>query len=72
MCHAPRLEFLNVGERFITRHEFELPAGYEDAHNIYVGWYNEGILQRLSAPYPENMLELPELGFSAPAEFPNE
>lgn len=61
-----RLEFLNIGESFITRHEFDLPAGYEDAHSIYIGWYNEGILQRLSAPYPENMLELPAVAFFAP------
>ena len=61
-----RLEFLKVGESFITRHEFDLPAGYEDAHSIYVGWYNEGILQRLSAPFPENMLELPAVRFFAP------
>lgn len=66
-----RLEFLEVGESFITRHEFDLPVGYEDAHSIYVGWYNEGILQRLSAPFPENMLELPALHFSAPDEDPN-
>ena len=61
-----RLEFLKVGESFITRHEFDLPAGYEDAHSIYIGWYNEGILQRLSAPFPENMLELPAVRFFAP------
>lgn len=65
-----RLDFLKVGERFITRHEFELPAGYSDAHSIYVGWYNEGILQRLSAPYPENMLELPAVRFSASDQQP--
>lgn len=67
-----RLEFLNVGERFITRHEFDLPEEYRHERNIYVGWYNEGILQRLSAPYPENMLELPALHFIAPAEDQNE
>lgn len=67
-----RLEFLEVGESFITRHQFELPAGYAGTHSIYVGWYNEGVLQRLSAPYPENMLELPALHFSAPDEDQNE
>ena len=65
------LQFLRVGESFITRHEFELPAGYEDAHSIYVGWYDEGILQRLAAPYPENMLELPALHFIAPVNDAN-
>ena len=60
-----RLEFLEVGERFVTRHEFDLPAGYSGEHSIYVGWYNEGVRQRLYAPYPENMLELPPLQFSA-------
>ena len=68
---AARLEFLDAGESFITRHEFDLPAGYEDAHSVYVGWYNEGILQRLSAPYPENMLELPALRFIAPVNDAN-
>ena len=67
-----RLEFLKVGERFITRHEFDLSAEYRNEHSIYIGWYNEGILQRLSAPYPENMLELPALRFIAPDEDQNE
>ncbi|MCY4062084.1 MAG: glycosyltransferase family 39 protein [Chloroflexi bacterium] len=60
------LDFLNVGETFVTRHEFELAAGFAGDHSIYVGWYNEGIGQRLSAPYPANMLELPAVRFSAP------
>ena len=61
-----RLDFLKAGETFLTRHEFQLPAGYAGEHGIYVGWYNEGIGQRLAAPYPANMLELPDIRFSAP------
>lgn len=63
-----RLEFLETGESFLTRHEFLLPAAYEGEHRIYVGWYDVGIGQRLSAPYPQNMLELPEISFSAPEQ----
>lgn len=61
-----RLDFLKAGERFVTRHEFPLPAGYAGEHSIYVGWYDEGIGQRLNAPYPANMLELPAARFFAP------
>ena len=60
-----RLDFLNVGETFVTRHEFERAAGFAGDHSIYVGWYDEGVGQRLSAPYPAYMLELPALRFSA-------
>ncbi len=61
-----RLDFLKAGETFVTRHEFPLPAGYAGEHSIYVGWYDEGISQRLSAPYPANMLEVPAISFFAP------
>ncbi|MCY3865335.1 MAG: glycosyltransferase family 39 protein, partial [Chloroflexi bacterium] len=60
-----RLDFLKAGERFVTGHEFDLAAGFAGEHSVYVGWYNEGIGQRLSAPYPANMLELPNIRFSA-------
>ena len=63
-----RLDFLVAGETFLTRHEFPLPAAYEGEHRIYIGWYNEGIGQRLTAPYPQNMLELPGISFSAPEQ----
>jgi len=63
-----RLDFLKPGDTFVTRHEFQLPAGYTGEHGIYVGWYNPERSQRLSAPYPSNMLELPALRFSAPAK----
>lgn len=63
-----RLDFLRAGERFVTRHEFPLPAGFEGVYSIYVGWYDEGMLQRLSAPYPANMLELPAIEFFAPGQ----
>ncbi|MCY3915710.1 MAG: glycosyltransferase family 39 protein [Chloroflexi bacterium] len=58
-----RLDFLKAGERFVTRHKFDLAAGFAGEHSVYVGWYNEGIGQRLSAPYPANMLELPNIRF---------
>ncbi len=60
-----RLDFLKVGETFVTRHELPLPASYAGEHSIYVGWYNEDAGQRLSVPYPANMLELPGIRFSA-------
>ncbi len=63
-----RLDFLKSGDTFVTRHEFQLPAGYTGEHGIYVGWYDHGLGQRLRAPYPANMLELPALRFSAPAQ----
>jgi len=63
-----RLDFLKSGDTFVTRHEFQLPAGYAGEHGIYVGWYDQGLGQRLRAPYPANMLELPALRFSAPAQ----
>ncbi len=59
------LDFLKTGETFITRHEFQLPAGYIGEHGIYVGWYNEALGMRLAAPFPQNMLELPALLFEA-------
>ncbi len=67
---SARLDFLEAGETFLTRHEFPLPAAYEGEHRIYVGWYKEDIKQRLTAPYPQNMLELPDISFSAPEQEP--
>ena len=60
-----RIDFLTAGESFVTRHEFELAAAFAAEHSVYVGWYDEGIGQRLSAPFPANMLELPALRFFA-------
>lgn len=57
------LDFLKTGESFITRHEFQLPSGYQSRHGIYVGWYNQELAMRLEAPYPENMLLLEDLAF---------
>ena len=65
------LGYLKSGETFLTRHEFDLPAGYAGENGIYIGWYDESIAQRLSAPYPANMLQLPAVEFSAPARTPN-
>ena len=64
---AVSVNYLTVGETFVTRHDFELPAGYGDEHGIYVGWYNEDMGERLPVPYPSNMLELPRLQFRSPA-----
>ncbi len=61
-----RLDFLKAGETFVTRHEFELAAAFAGEPSVYVGWYDESISQRLSAPYRANMLELPALRFFAP------
>ena len=65
--NAPRasLGYLEAGERFITRHEFQPPAGYAEEHNIYIGWYDEDVRQRLAAPYPADMLELSAIRFAA-------
>ena len=60
-----RLDFLKPGEAFVTRHRFEQPSASAGEYPVYIGWYDEGISQRLSAPYPQNMLELPALRFSA-------
>ncbi len=57
------LTYLETGETFISRHEFDLPAGYQAEHSIYVGWYNEDIGERLTIPYPANMLSLKEIRF---------
>ena len=59
------LNYLAVDETFITRHQFELPAGYLGEHEIYLGWYNEDIGERLPVPYPSNMLELPRMAFGS-------
>ena len=61
-----RLDFLKPGETFVTRHRFEPPPGSAAEYSVYIGWYDEGLSQRLGAPYPQNMLELPALRFSAP------
>ena len=52
------LAFLRVGESFVTRHDFALPAGYTGEHRIYVGWYNDDIGARLSVERPADMLAL--------------
>ncbi len=65
---AVALEHLRPGETFQTRHLFPLPAGFSGEHGVYVGWYNDDLVQRLAAPYPSNMLELPGLRFGAPAD----
>ncbi len=61
------LDFLKVDETFITRHDIQLPTGYRARHGIYVGWYNETLGIRLQAPYPQNMLPLPDIAFDADA-----
>jgi len=63
-----RLDFLKAGETFLTRHNFDLPAGYAKAHSVYIGWYNEDVQARLSAPYPADMLELPGMRLVAPEQ----
>ena len=60
------LDFLKPGETFVTRHRFEQPPGSPAEYSVYIGWYDESLSQRLGAPYPQNMLELPALRFSAP------
>ena len=59
--------FLKAHERFVTRHEFQLPPGYQGEHAVYVGWYNEDLGQRLPVDYPSNMLPLPLTGLRGPA-----
>ncbi len=57
--------YLAPGETVITRHAFDLPANYRGEHSIYIGWYNDDLLARLTAPYPENMLPLPAQVFES-------
>ena len=59
------LDFLQAGETFATRHAFDPPTELDREYSIYIGWYDQNIGQRLSAPYPANMLELPAIRFSA-------
>ena len=56
---AVAVGFLAADETFVTRHDFELPPGYQSEHPVYVGWYNEDLVQRLPVDYPSNMLPLP-------------
>ncbi len=60
---AVPLDYLEVGEAFITRHDFDLPAGYRKSHEIYVGWYNDDIIARLEIPQEDNMLLIGEFDF---------
>ncbi len=62
---AVPLDYLAEGESFLTRHAFELPAGYAGEHRIYIGWYNEQAGIRLSAPFPADMLPLNSVRFTA-------
>ena len=64
---AVPLGYLKADERFVTRHDFELPPGYQGEHVVYVGWYNENLLQRLPVAHPSNMLPLPLTAFRGPA-----
>lgn len=59
--------FLKVDEAFATRHDFELPPGYQGEHAAYVGWYNEDLGQRLPVAHPSNMLPLPLTALRGPA-----
>ncbi len=59
--------FLKAGERFVTRHGFALPPGYQGEDIVYVGWYNEDLGQRLPVAYPSNMLPLPPIALRGPS-----
>ena len=59
--------FLKAGENFVTRHDFKLPPGYQSDRPVYVGWYNEDLVQRLPVNHPSNMLPLPLTALSGPA-----
>ena len=56
--------YLKAGEILQTIHKFDLPAGFSGDYGIYVGWYNDEIGERLTAPYPANMLLLEDIAFS--------
>ena len=56
---AVPIGFLKAEETLVTRHDFELPPGYQGEHAIYVGWYSEDLGQRLPVAHPSNMLPLP-------------
>ena len=58
-----RLDYLAAEEGFVTRHEFDVAAGYSGRHGVYIGWYNENVGARLSAPFPSNMLLIADLDF---------
>ena len=60
---AVPLDYLAIGEAFITRHDFDLPAGYRKSHEIYIGWYNDDIIARLEIPQEDNMLLIGEFDF---------
>ena len=65
-----RLGFLDIGETFITRHAFELPADYQGEHIVSLGWYNEDLGVRLSVPYAANMLPLRDIAFYSSEQQP--
>ncbi len=58
------LAYLRVGETLRTVHAFDVPEGLSGEHSIYIAWYNEQQAQRLSLPFPSNMLELPKITFN--------
>ena len=58
------LGYLRVGETLRTVHAFDVPEGLSGEHSIYIAWYNEQKAQRLSLPFPSNMLELPKFTFN--------
>ena len=65
---AARLDYLKTGERFVTRHAFNLAADEAGEYSVYIGWYNPRLGTRLSAPYPASMLALPAVHFAPPAQ----
>lgn len=62
---AVPLDYLAIGEAFITRHDFDLPADYRKSHDIYIGWYNDDTVARLEIPQEDNMLLIGEFDFYA-------
>ena len=61
---AVPVDYLKAGEILQTIHKFDLPDGFSGEYGIYVGWYNDEIGERLTAPYPANMLLLDGIAFS--------
>jgi hypothetical protein len=64
---APRvpLGFLEVGDIIRTNHTFDLSEGFAGTYPVYIGWYNADTQERLSVPYPANMMPIADLEFDA-------
>ena len=62
------LDYLDIGETFITEHDFAPPADYRGEHESYIAWYNEDLFARLDLPNADNMLALPSHSFDGTHE----